>query len=116
MANFTKKAIKYVLAEEMFSDYLVEADANYHKLQKKNNPKNSAVQGYVNLSEAILQLFYENYRFFLIRQHTKIHTCTPCFLTMFWSRLTITWGDIGVWFLVFLKNKQLRFYATACSA
>ena len=55
---------KYALAEEMSSDYIAEADDYYHKLQRINNPENQPLQGYRNLLEAILQLFYENYRFF----------------------------------------------------
>lgn len=86
---YTHYEDKYVLAEEMFSDYLVEADANYHKLQKKNNPKNSAVQGYVNLLEVILQLFYENYRFF---SHATTHE-NPYLYSLFFNKVLVSVDD-----------------------
>ena len=53
---YTHYEDKYALAEEMFSDYIVEADADYHNLQRVNNPDNRAVQGYINLLDAILQM------------------------------------------------------------
>lgn len=61
---YTHYEDKYALAEEMFSDYIVEADADYHDLQRVNNPGNRAVQGYINLLDAILQMYYDNYPFF----------------------------------------------------
>ena len=61
---YTHYEDKYALAEEMFSDYIVEADADYHNLQRVNNPDNRAVQGYINLLDAILQMYYDNYPFF----------------------------------------------------
>lgn len=61
---YTHYEDKYALAEEMFSAYIAEADANYHRLQRENNPGNDAMQGCVNLMEAILELFYDNHSFF----------------------------------------------------
>ena len=61
---YTHYEDKYALAEEMFSDYIVEADVDYHDLQRANNPENRAVQGYINLLDAILQMYYDNYPFF----------------------------------------------------
>ena len=34
---YTHYEDKYVLAEELFSDYIAEADDNYHRLQSLNN-------------------------------------------------------------------------------
>ena len=55
---------KYALINEMFSDYIQEADRNYHDLQARNNPGGDGFIGYENLLECILQLFYNNIRFF----------------------------------------------------
>lgn len=55
---------KYALIEEMFADYILEASRDYHELQKKNNPAGNGIKGYINLIEAILCLFYDNYAFF----------------------------------------------------
>ena len=55
---------KYALVNEMFSDYIQEADRNYHDLQARNNPGGDGFIGYENLLECILQLFYNNIRFF----------------------------------------------------
>ena len=55
---------KYALVNEMFADYIQEAYRNYHELQIRNNPAGDGFMGYKNLLECILQLFYNNIRFF----------------------------------------------------
>lgn len=86
---YTHYEDKYVLAEEMFSDYIDEADRNYHALQKLNNPRNLAFQGYVNLLEAILQLFYDNYRFFA---HTTANE-NPYLYSLFFNKTFLAVDD-----------------------
>ena len=55
---------KYELADELFSDYIREAWADYHDLQRENNPENLGMQGYENLLECILRLIFRNFSFF----------------------------------------------------
>lgn len=55
---------KYALLNEMFADYIKEADSNYHNLQKANNPHFDGVIGYENLLECILSMFFDNFDFF----------------------------------------------------
>jgi AcrR family transcriptional regulator len=86
---YTHYEDKYVLAEELFSDYIAEADDNYHRLQSLNNPRNHAVQGYVNLLEAILKLFYDNYSFF---SHTTAQE-NPYLYSLFFYKVFIAVDD-----------------------
>ena len=55
---------KYALIEEMFEDYIREADIDYHALQCQNNPDGDGLRGYENLLECILNLYYNNEEFF----------------------------------------------------
>lgn len=55
---------KYELADELFSDYIREAWADYHSLQQENNPENLGMRGYENLLECILRLMFRNFSFF----------------------------------------------------
>lgn len=55
---------KYALAEDMFVDYVNEAIQDYHRLQKENNPARSALYGYYNMLDCILNLYYNNLSFF----------------------------------------------------
>lgn len=61
---YTHYDSKYSLLNEMISDYMNEADINYHRMQKLNNPNNDGHIGYENLLECILCLFYDNQDFF----------------------------------------------------
>lgn len=86
---YTHYEDKYSLVEEMCSDYIVEADDNYHRLQKINNPQNRGVQGYVNLLEAILEMFYANYAFFS-RATVQVN---PYLYSMFFNKVYISVDD-----------------------
>lgn len=55
---------KYALIEEMFDDYVREAVADYRRLQLENNPAHTALGGYDNMLECILNLYYNNLNFF----------------------------------------------------
>lgn len=55
---------KYKLVEEMFADYIKEADQNYRTLQLGNDPEGDGIKGYQNSLEAILCMFYDNLGFF----------------------------------------------------
>lgn len=61
---YTHYDSKYALLNEMIADYIKEADINYHKMQKVNNPRNNGIIGYENLLECILSLFFDNLEFF----------------------------------------------------
>jgi len=55
---------KYALVEDMFRDYIDEAVRDYHRLQAENNPSHTALQGYYNMLDCILNLYYNNLAFF----------------------------------------------------
>ncbi len=55
---------KYALVEEMFGDYIREANEEYHRLQNLNNPENTAVRGYHNMLDCILNICVKNEGFF----------------------------------------------------
>jgi len=56
---------KYKLVEEMFADYIEEANQTYHALQEANNPEKNGIRAHQNLLEAILCMFYDNIAFFI---------------------------------------------------
>jgi len=56
---------KYKLVEEMFADYIKEANQTYHALQESNNPEENGIKAHQNLLEAILCMFYDNIAFFI---------------------------------------------------
>ena len=51
---------KYDLIEEIFSDYVKEAVADYYHLQEQNNPNRLALFGYYNMLDCILNLYSRN--------------------------------------------------------
>ena len=51
---------KFALAEEMFSEMLESATADYRAMQRENNPDNDTVQTFCNLLECILNLYNAN--------------------------------------------------------
>lgn len=55
---------KYALVDEMSADFIREADVDYHRLQRENNPEGDGLVGYGNLLECILNLYYNNIDFF----------------------------------------------------
>ena len=62
---------KYALTEEMFTDYTNEAIADYTRLQSENNCPKNAMQGYYNMLECIINLYYNNIEFFSHAQPEK---------------------------------------------
>lgn len=55
---------KYDLAEDIFSDYVKEAVADYYRLQEQNNPNRLALFGYYNMLDCILNLYSRNRKLF----------------------------------------------------
>ena len=54
---------KYALVEELFADAVEEATKDYHRMQDINNPEGSAVMGYHNMLDCILNLYTNNREF-----------------------------------------------------
>lgn len=80
---------KYALVNEMFVDYIQEADQNYHDLQARNNPGGDGFIGYENLLECILQLFYNNIRFFSHSTPEK----NPYLFSVFFNHIFLSVDD-----------------------
>lgn len=80
---------KYALVEEMFSDYLLEAGEDYHRLQERNNPENDGIVGYENLLECILNLYYNHIAFF---SRTTPNT-NPYLFSVFFNHIFISVDD-----------------------
>lgn len=55
---------KYDLTEELFDDYVNEAARDYRRLQEENNTKRTALLGYYNMIDCILNLYSRNRRMF----------------------------------------------------
>ena len=62
---------KYALAEELFDDFIREAVADYNRLQDTNNIKKDAIQGYYNMLDCILNLYYNHLDFFSVMAPQK---------------------------------------------
>lgn len=87
---------KYALVNEMFADYIQEADQNYHDLQARNNPGGDGFIGYENLLECIL-LFITISGFSPTLRRRKTRICFPYFSTISFSVLTIICSGIRGW-------------------
>lgn len=61
---YTYYASKEDLIQELYTDFITEADGTYHRLQVENNPLGDALRGYENLLECIHILWEDNPRFF----------------------------------------------------
>ena len=59
---------KYNLMDEIFDDMRHIGTADYYRRQKENNPSGKMATGYVNMLDAILELYYDRFDFF---QHTN---------------------------------------------
>ncbi len=59
---------KYALLDDIFNDMLRIGTEDYYRRQAENNPANRLAAGYVNMLDAILELYYERFDFF---QHTN---------------------------------------------
>ncbi len=55
---------KYALVDDIFNDMLAEGTADYRRRQQENNSQNSLSAGYVNMQDAILDLYYDRFDFF----------------------------------------------------
>lgn len=55
---------KYGLVDEIFEDMLKIGTEDYHRRQKENNPQGGLVQGYVNMLDSILAIYYDKFAFF----------------------------------------------------
>ena len=80
---------KYDLADEMFDDYINEADANYHKMSKDLKQEKDSEINYELLLECILCLVYDNYAFF---SHTG-STENPYLFSEFYNHVYRNVGD-----------------------
>lgn len=55
---------KYSLVDEIFEDMLRIGTGDYHRRQQENNPQRGLVQGYVNMLDSILAVYYDQFEFF----------------------------------------------------
>lgn len=55
---------KYVLLDEIFDDMLKLGTEDYYRRQRENNPTGRLAAGYVNMLDAILQLYSDRFDFF----------------------------------------------------
>ena len=55
---------KYALLDEIFDDMLKLGTEDYYRRQRENNPTGRLAAGYVNMLDAILQLYSERFDFF----------------------------------------------------
>ena len=61
---------KYELVDDLSEDMLALAQEEYVKLQKTNNLKRDPILSYCNFLECILNMYYNNFKFF---SHTSPH-------------------------------------------
>lgn len=59
---------KYALLDEIFDDMLKLGTEDYYRRQRENNPTGRLAAGYVNMLDAILQLYSDRFDFF---RHTN---------------------------------------------
>lgn len=59
---------KYALLDDIFEDMLQLGTEDYYRRQKENNPSGKLAAGYVNMLDAILEVYYDRFDFF---QHTN---------------------------------------------
>lgn len=55
---------KYALLDDIFNDMLKIGTEDYYRRQKENNPENRLADGYVNMLDCILELYYSHFDFF----------------------------------------------------
>ena len=55
---------KYALLDEIFDDMLKLGTEDYYRRQRENNPTGRLAAGYVNMLDAILQLYLDRFDFF----------------------------------------------------
>nr|WP_294494585.1 TetR/AcrR family transcriptional regulator [uncultured Mediterraneibacter sp.] len=59
---------KYALLDDIFEDMLRVGTEDYYRRQRENNPGGKLAAGYVNMLDAILELYYDRFDFF---EHTN---------------------------------------------
>ena len=52
------------MVDEIFEDMLEIGTKDYYRRQKENNPQGGLVQGYVNMLDSILAVYYDQFEFF----------------------------------------------------
>ncbi len=65
---YTHYSDKYALLDEIFDDMLQIGTEDYRRRQAEKNPAKKLAAGYVNMLEAILELYYDRFDFF---RHTN---------------------------------------------
>ena len=55
---------KYALLDDVFEDMLQIGTEDYYRRQRENNPTGRLAAGYVNMLDAILELYYNRFDFF----------------------------------------------------
>ncbi|MDO4200165.1 MAG: TetR/AcrR family transcriptional regulator [Clostridia bacterium] len=55
---------KYELVDDLSEDMLAAAQKEYIKLQEKNNKNHNPITSYCNFLECILNMYYQNFKFF----------------------------------------------------
>ena len=61
---YTHYKDKFALLDDIFNDMLIIGKEGYKRRQEENNPENNLTQGYLNVLDSILSLYYERYDFF----------------------------------------------------
>lgn len=61
---YTHYGDKYALVDEIFQDMLALGMENYRQLQAENNPEADPIHSYLNMADAILTLYFDQYPFF----------------------------------------------------
>ena len=55
---------KYALLDDIFNDMLQIGTEDYYRRQRENNPAGKLAAGYVNILDAILEIYYDRFDFF----------------------------------------------------
>ena len=55
---------KYALLDDIFNDMLQIGTEDYYRRQRENNPAGKLAAGYVNMLDAILEIYYDRFDFF----------------------------------------------------
>ena len=96
---------KYALVEDMFCGYIGEAVRTTTDCRRKTiPPSREALQGYYNMLDCILNLYYNNLAFFCGPPRKETRTYTPLFTTIFSAMSTnISEGTAIRWHQTILR-------------
>lgn len=61
---YTHYKDKFALLDDIFNDMLTKGTEDYNRRQDENNPENDLTQGYLNVLDSILTLYYNRFDFF----------------------------------------------------